>query len=65
MKKPNLRIGRLRLVVGPVANLNPNLKQRLLKTKPQPLEIGDSKYIDISKQGLKNLREGNIDGFYC
>jgi hypothetical protein len=33
------------------------------ESKPQPLEIGDSRYIEISKQGLQSLREGNIDGF--
>jgi len=30
---------------------------------PQPLEIGDSKYVEIAKNGLQALREGNIDAF--
>jgi len=29
----------------------------------QPMEIGDSKYIEISKQGLQAIREGNIDAY--
>ena len=31
--------------------------------KQQPLEIGDSKYIDIAKQAMRSLFEGNVDGF--
>lgn len=29
----------------------------------QPMEIGDSKYIDISKQMLRDICEGNVDAF--
>lgn len=30
---------------------------------PQPVEIGESKYIDIAKGALQSLCEGNIDAF--
>ena len=33
------------------------------EVKPAPLEIGDSKFIDVSKESLKNLASGNVDGF--
>lgn len=31
--------------------------------KPQPMEIGDPKYIDISKQMLQAIGDGNVDAF--
>lgn len=34
-----------------------------VEVKPQPVEIGDPKYIEIGKQGLRSLAEGNIDAF--
>ena len=34
-----------------------------VETKPQPIEIGDALYAEIAKQSLKNLAEGNVDGF--
>lgn len=33
------------------------------EVKPQPVEFGDPKYVDIAKQGLYSLRDGNVDGF--
>ena len=33
------------------------------EVKPGPVEIGDSKFIDVSKESLNNLVSGNVDGF--
>ena len=33
------------------------------EVKPAPVEIGDTKFIDVSKESLNNLAAGNVDGF--
>ena len=33
------------------------------EVKPAPVEIGDPKFIDASKESLSNLAGGNVDGF--
>ena len=33
------------------------------EVKPGPVEIGDSKFIDVSKESLNSLVSGNLDGF--
>jgi ketosteroid isomerase-like protein len=34
-----------------------------VETKSQPIEIGDARYAEIAKQSLKDLAEGNVEGF--
>jgi hypothetical protein len=34
-----------------------------VEVKAAPLEIGDAKFIDVSKQSLNDLASGNVDGF--
>jgi len=41
----------------------PEAEVAAVETKPQPIEIGDAKYVELGKQTLKSLAEGNIDGF--
>src|SRR5688572_19824480 len=33
------------------------------EVKPAPVEIGDVKFIDASKESLNSLASGNVDGF--
>jgi hypothetical protein len=35
----------------------------VVEVKSQPLEVGDSKYAEMSRQGLRSLMAGDLDGF--
>jgi hypothetical protein len=41
----------------------PEAEESAAPATPQPIEIGDAKYIDVSKKALKAICEGNIDAF--
>jgi hypothetical protein len=41
----------------------PEAEAPAAEVKPAPVEIGDVKFIDVSKEALKGLAAGNVDGF--
>jgi len=41
----------------------PEPETAAVEVKPQPVEIGDPKYVEIGKQSMRSLSEGNVDAF--
>lgn len=50
-------------LLGACSQPKPEPEAPAAEVKPAPLEIGEAKFIDISKQSLKDLASGNVDGF--